>query len=299
MEISVGVCRLDEFAGLIELLDNEFVFAKGRQLSLARRFPQVFCAANLDNIYVARSENLICASVAVKHFDWIAQGLVWRGAIVGTVYTMPQFRGRGIASLVMSHAQDILKKKGVDFAVLFTTIPKFYERLGWLNEDTGVFSETFFLPPSKIGNPIRPCSLTSERIQWIDSLRSIWEPERVRRSEVDYRALPLPSNSVDVFIVDEVNGFCGYALVGRVEETGYVYELVGHPSSFNRLWSSFANCYCRTFINDRWESPTTKWLSESQGIMWKQNHLAMWQRFSEKLENMVMGQWYIPYLDRI
>lgn len=299
MKASVDHCRLEELPELLALLDDEFVFGKGRSLSLAERFPQVFCPANLENIYVTRVGNAICAAVAIKRFDWLAYNRTWQGAMIGMVYTRPECRGQGLASLVMRTLQDDLAKVGVDFGVLWTIIPSFYQRLGWFMEDVGIFGEATSLISSQTDISIAPCPLADEVIHWVDRIHSRWVSDRVARSDLDYRVIPLPADSVDVFLLDETNEIQGYALVGRSGEVGYVYELVGHPATFDQLWSTITNCYRKVYINDRPGNLSSEWLDERATVTWRPHHLTMWLPLSAEARNTAVGHWYIPYLDRL
>lgn len=297
MHIDIETCRPDELSALLVLLDNEFIFTKGRQLSLGVRFPHIFNLTNLDNIYLVKIKNSISSVIAVRQFEWITQGQVWLGAMIGMVFTRPEYRGQGLASLVMKSIQARLSEIGIDFAVLWTTIPEFYQRLGWILEDKGVLGK-MAQPNTSLSNDfVIPKPLDTHTIQWIDSIRSKWVSERVVRSEVDYKVLPVPVHSVDVFLY-ETREQLGYALVGKLGETGYVYELVGHPATFHYLWYSIIAHYCQLYINNQQDSLINKWLVDRGQIIWTPQHQTMWLQVSQRAKDMSVG-WYIPYFDRI
>lgn len=50
---------------------------------------------------------------------------------VGNVATLPQFRHRGIAQLILRQQIGWMEEMGFDFAHLFTGIPAFYAQMGW------------------------------------------------------------------------------------------------------------------------------------------------------------------------
>ena len=50
---------------------------------------------------------------------------------IGSVGTHPRYRGRGFASILLQHAEELLRQEGMHTAFLFTKIQPFYERLGW------------------------------------------------------------------------------------------------------------------------------------------------------------------------
>lgn len=299
MVANVEHCRLDELPKLLALLDDEFVFAKGRQVSLAKRFPQVFCETNLNNIYVTYVDGLLCSAVAIKRFAWVVEGQTWQGAMVGMVCTRPEYRGRGLASPIMRTIESDLSKAGVDFTVLWTTIPSFYQCLGWFLDDRGVFGRVELPQSIECSRPAVVRTLTDDVIRWINVVHSRRVPERVVRSELDYRVVPLPAFSVDTFIVDETAELQGYALVGRSMQTGYVYEMVGHSDVFDRLWYAIDNRYSKVYVNDRRDSSSAEWLDKEAKVSWKPQRLAMWLPLSPEAKEKQVGRWYIPYLDRI
>ena len=45
--------------------------------------------------------------------------------------TRPELRHQGLASAVLTACEELLRSEGLTTAVLFCTIPSFYERLGW------------------------------------------------------------------------------------------------------------------------------------------------------------------------
>ncbi len=100
-------------------------------------------------------------------------------------------------------------------------------------------------------------------------------------------------------MVDETGELQGYALVGRSMQTGYVYEMVGHSDTFERLWCAIANRYGKIYVNDRRDSLSAEWLDREAGVIWRPQRLAMWLRLSSEAKHTEVGQWYIPYLDRI
>jgi len=299
MELEIGTCTAEEWPALLACLDEEFVFKKKRSLSLARRFLHTFDVANLHQIYVARVRGSICSATAVRLFHWYTENRMWHGAMIGGVYTEPDQRSRGFASLVLRNIQAELVKCGVDFGVLWTTTPEFYEQLGWRPEDIGMFGEFASCMPSADDPVISPHEIADCDVHGLNALYSRFATEYVVRSEQDYYAVPLPANSVQAFVIDEAGEVKGYALVGKVGETGYVYELVGSPTTSERLWPAVVNSYGKVYVNDRLGSPSHAWLTAKGGVVWKPQHLAMWLPLSQEAKRSAIGGWYIPFLDRI
>jgi len=135
---SIAPCSSGEYDALLALLDLEFIFGKGRRLSLQQRFPAVLNRQRPQAILLAKAQNLIVSALAIKAFDWITPERSWRAAMVGMVYTRPEWRGRGMASVLLQAAQQRMRQESYDFAVLWTAQPDFYARLGWIGADCGV-----------------------------------------------------------------------------------------------------------------------------------------------------------------
>ena len=141
MSVAIRSCSPDDLERLIPLLDEEFVFGKGRAISLRQRFPTVFCRDNLHRILLCADEDGIVSALALRLFDWQADGETFRGAMIGMVYTSPARRGEGWASRLLATAATRLRDEGADFGVLWTGQAEFYARLGWKAADCSILGE--------------------------------------------------------------------------------------------------------------------------------------------------------------
>jgi predicted N-acetyltransferase YhbS len=128
-------CPKERVPELIALLDEEFVLSRGRTISVERRFPEVFFARNLGNLWTVLVDGKVVAAAVAKPFEWLADEKTWTAAMVGLVVTRPELRGRGLASRLLVRLQSHLAQQGSEFAVLWTRHPQFYERLGWIQGD--------------------------------------------------------------------------------------------------------------------------------------------------------------------
>ncbi|MGQ9461455.1 MAG: GNAT family N-acetyltransferase [Candidatus Fervidibacter sp.] len=86
----------------------------------------------IDQIRIAEVDGKI-----VSHI-WVAERPVfYRGQTVipmggiGGVGTLPEYRGRGLATLLLEDAIAYMERKGQPISMLFTGINSFYARLGW------------------------------------------------------------------------------------------------------------------------------------------------------------------------
>lgn len=296
--MDIRFCQPDELERLVALLDNEFIFGKGRAISLRLRFPTVFCPNNLQNIIVCKDGDEIVSALAMRQFDWREGGEYFRGAMIGMVYTHPARRGNGLASRLLKAAASRLHEGGVDFGVLWSRRQSFYSRLGWVADDFGVLGEVELkdIIAGSPGNVTLP-ALEAGSSLLEEIRRSRLNMITLRRTE-DYRQLPLPAESVDVLWCEN-RGRVAYALFGSSGETGFLYELVGEVSFFPALWQKGCCGRKRIFINDRINSYSCSWLADHTAVSWENQNLAMWLPLSKRVGMSRMAQWYIPYFDRI
>lgn len=296
--MEIRSCQLSELDQLIHLLNEEFIFGKARAISMHQRFPTVYNRNNLHNIIVCLDKNKIASALAMRQFDWREDGETLRGAMIGAVYTHPLRRKEGLASSLLKASAMKLREQGIDFGVLWSGQPSFYARLGWIAADCSVFGEI------KPGNFDPEFSGDTTLMQMsagaplAESIRQRWLNNIILRCPEDYLQLPLPAESVNLLWHEDPQK-TAYALLGSNKETGFLYELAGHPDSFPALWQAACRGRRRLFVNDQADSPSCRWLTDHTEITWQRKNLAMWLPLSKRATLPRLEQWYIPYFDRI
>lgn len=287
--VEIRHCTPAELPALIALLDEEFIFFKGRSVSLAQRFPAALNAANCPNILLACRSADIAAAIVIKRFDWITPERSWRGAMIGMVYTRAAERGQGLASQLLRAAQEQLLADGTAFAVLFTAQPEFYRRLGWTTADCGVFG-TY----AGGGGVAAGCTAAAPDV--IEALRVRGADPHLRRDSASYRTLPLPAERLEMRISP-----CqaAYAIYGVQAERAYVYEFGGAPSGYAKLWQDVCAAARTVHVNAHQGGALQQWLARVPGIAWREQKLAMWLALSEQDLARHFADWYVPLLDRI
>ena len=298
MGITTELCNAKSLSGFIELLDQEFIYGRGRRLSLAARYPNVLSQGNVENILIAHNEGVLCGGAAARLFQWFDGDRQWSGAMIGMVCTSLEYRGRGVGGAVLMALGHHLQERAIDFGVLWTTIPAFYERLGWRTLDQGVFGRVASLTQYEPVDATESLLCSVDLVPHLETARTKWLPQRVFRTALDYRVTPAACDSVRVF-GDAANNYGdGYALVGEHATTGYVFEMVGALNTLERLWRSVASRYATLYVNERAGSPLETWLAQNAAMVWAPQSQAMWMRFSGHRESP-WDQWHIPYFDRI
>ena len=294
MTAEVSRAGTADLARLVTFLDEGFVFGKGRSISLAHRFPGVFDTGNAQNLFFIEQNGLVVSALAARPFVWLADGRSWRGAMVGSVLTETAHRGAGFAGRLLSHAAKILHGEGADFAVLWTAQADFYRKLGWQSSDRGMFGEAGGRSSSDLPQP----AVAGEQWDRVRGIRARWQPEGLQRHAADYGKLPLPAESVHVFL-DGADGHEAYALVGRAGTSGIVYEMIGHPDNFAAIWRDISVRFAKVLINDCEDSESHRWHKTHSSVAWQAKPLAMWLPLSSDIDFATMRNWYVPYFDRI
>jgi predicted N-acetyltransferase YhbS len=304
MTISHRVAQPAELDRLFAMLDQEFVLSKGRKTSLASRYPSTYCSANAGNIFLAEENGQLISACLCKRFEWQQPGRSWQGAMIGGVYTDPQRRGKGIGSALLQWGAQTLRGAGVEFAVLWTMQPGFYERLDWVAADIGMFGSCD--SGSGIGDAsdsdlesVRAVPLAMSNDREIDDIRTQWLDAYVHRQPLDYSQQPIPAESVEVLFWSDDGESSSYALLGRTGGTGILYEMVGSENGFNDLWDAIRRRHKKIVINDSLNAASYRWLSQNTNIAWDSKKLALWLPLSPELDIAATSQWYIPYFDRI
>ena len=294
----VRPCQPAELPFVIESIDREFIFSKGRSISLSGRFPNVLSDHNIEHVLVAEADHAICGAAGIRTFVYATEQRLWRGAMLGMVWVDPQYRGHGIGRELMTAAERLLRAEGLDFGVLWTGIPAFYERRGWLLNDISAFSEIRGSSPVLHKGEVHCRPLASEDAGRLESVRSSLEARRVLRGALDYQVIPVPAVAVHCFWATANEGD-GYALVGEADGVGFFYEMIAPPVLWDLLWSAITGRFKRIFINGRSEDPFAIWLAEEKNVKWECQDKTMWLPISRFSADAPLNTWHIPYFDRI
>ncbi len=118
----------------------------------------------LEQIRIAEVDGKIVSHV------WVAERPVfYRGQVIlpmggiGGVGTLPEYRGRGLATLLLEDAIAYMERKGHAISMLFTGINPFYAKLGWADFPEWRFRLQVRRVPEKSelpdGYSVRPCEL--------------------------------------------------------------------------------------------------------------------------------------------
>jgi predicted N-acetyltransferase YhbS len=165
-----------------------------------------------------------------KRYDRVIYGRSrrLRALGIGAVFTPPQYRGRGYASVMLASTLDRARSDGYDLAYLFSDIrPQFYAALGFralpsrklsLRADT-LPSRRLELAPLSEGDwsGVRRCFELGERMRSAGFLRTplAWEWIRMRIGHLSEHSVGNETN----LVVRRRRGICAYVLGVRAPES--------------------------------------------------------------------------------
>jgi predicted N-acetyltransferase YhbS len=290
--VNISVCGTAERDQAIALMNEEFIVTRGRSLSMPERFPAAFSQPDAT-LLAAREGGRVLAALLMRPFAWHAAQGVLRGTMIGMVCTHREHQDKGLGSALMTEAARLLQGRA-DFGVLWTTQPDFYRRLGWTPSDCGVLGRMR-------GEGTAPAMIAGEvdaLLPRIHAAREAQNGERIERSMENslacYRTLLPPA------VVREALMVAGsYALIGRLGDDAYVYELSGDSKGIARLGDMLKSRYAAITLNLMRGSPAHQSLASRTDIAWSKQSLAMWLPVSGAVDIAGAVGWYIPFLDRI
>lgn len=299
MNLNIRGCKSTELTGVIEHLDREFVLNKQRSVSLSQRFPNTLALDNLEQIRVAVLDGVLCGAVSMRRFEWFAEEHAWHGAMVGMVWVDSQHRRKGIGSKLLSSVTELLHEREMDFGILWTGNPSFYERAGWILHGRGLFGQAGNRKVSQGLDTVSCRPLASVDVGWLERLRASALPMRVVRNTRDYRAIPIPAVQVLCFSVQSNDGGEGFALVGEQPGIGYFYEMVAPPSLWGAIWTAVTKRFGQLFVNGQSGDAFAQWLAQNGLVVWQPQNKTLWLRVSRRMEEDSLKAWHIPYFDWI
>ena len=84
-----------------------------------------------ENTVAAIEDDKVLSALQLLDFDVAIRGEIYPCTYIAGVSTVPEFRGKGLAKMVMNYAEEIAKSRGKKFALLTPSIDNFYEKFGY------------------------------------------------------------------------------------------------------------------------------------------------------------------------
>ena len=134
-QITIERPTLREYARVKEVVALSFKDVAARPKALARMHEERWYEP--QDLFVAKVGGELVSSLGIrKGVLWI-QGVAFSAGMLGTVCAHPDWRGRGIGSVLMRHAIRHMTDSGLAISYLHTIPPRFgfYERLGYVRAE--------------------------------------------------------------------------------------------------------------------------------------------------------------------
>lgn len=215
----------------------ETVLREGRPM--AAEYPLVFEEDAPGAIETVDVDGEIASSCA-----WIARTLETTAAripaaLVGSVATAPEHRGKGLGTVALERATQNAAAGGAALSLLWADDPAWYQERGWVpfgSENIYVIEEAnAFLLPDPAG--IRPIEARDHA-----AIHALYQEHasRVDRSEAETKAM-LSVPGMTAYVCERDDEIIGYACLGRGEDfDGVIHEWGGSPEGVlpivNRMW---------------------------------------------------------------
>lgn len=226
-----------EFDSLMKFLHDQL--RPEANWKVEEEYPSALNLSNINNIRIIREGNRIASHAAIKPLHIKTPNAAWKVAAIGSVVTDPEFRGKGYSSQLIQNCVDEATKQDCDFAILWTNLYEFYEKLG------------FKLAGQEVAVTINK-QIPIEKPNWkflnstqisADSLSRLYSQHTVAnlRNAEDFRKyLKIPQTQCYT-LWNESGSLEAYAIEGKgADLTNYIHEWGG---SLPALKEIFARIY--------------------------------------------------------
>jgi len=288
-----------EHGAVIARLDQEFVFKKQRRIGLLNRFPGMKFEEEPGGLWGGELDGHIRSAAAIKIREFRSSGKMFAAALVGWVWVEAESRGKGIGKQMLCQLDAHLKSSQLDFGVLWTGLPAFYETLGWFRSDIGLVAQLRVAGERSVPTGVECRNLREVEIGALEDLRWLHQESGIARSKRDYESIPIPAEEVSCYYIMVGGRITSYALVGMMGTASYIYEVVGELGDVQRLYAAIECRGDQVFVNSYRQSLINPWLSRERAAQWNDHDRAMWRLLSPRLTRQDVAKWHIGYFDWI
>ena len=230
--------RPDEAEEIVDLING--LFRQGTDQDVKTDYPLVYDPAMLEYRRIVKEDGKVVAHVPVAPRGVVSEGDRFTAGLISATLTHPDYRHRGFATLCLRDCIRIMEEREWPVSVLWTmeaTFP-FYQNSGWEAvasqgwvyglawEDAELFEAGSF--------EIVPYDSTDVgQLHGIIAIHDA-EPNRIARSESDYRALFSLPKTKTLFAM-EGPSIAAYLTFGRSSNKPGIIEAGGSPAGVEAL----------------------------------------------------------------
>lgn len=216
-----------EMSKLVEFLDLEL--RRNNGWSITEEYPTTFTKNNCRNIFIIEEEDQLLSHAAIRYIILKTPQAVFKIAAIGSVVTSSEHRRKGYSHKILDLCVENARKEKADFAILWSDLHSFYEKLGFQMAGTEhSFLIDDFLPSSETDFIYREgANISAEALLKCYNRHTVTSARTV---EDIRKYLKIPNSHVYT-AWSKQNQLLAYAIEGKgADLKGYVHEWGGDVS---------------------------------------------------------------------
>ncbi|KDR95824.1 Acetyltransferase (GNAT) domain-containing protein [Peptoclostridium litorale DSM 5388] len=250
--INIGPASTDQFKNAVDLINKVFRTSRGHKPTMQSEFPLLISRENLNNMIVVKYKGEVVSCVNFIPETIHVQNSLITAASIGAVCTSEDFRGAGLSSSLLDHAEEKMIRDGID-VVLISGTRSLYKRRGCLELEnfTEYEIKPFDMEPEFEISPLEHCHI--EDI--ISSYHQISTRYSRTRDEfetlLDSATIPWGNFTYEKYALIHGGRFIGYIVLRVIDSEqkyGQVIECFGNPDVIYSALSKLANELSLSFI---------------------------------------------------
>lgn len=223
----------DEYKDLVKFLDQNL--RSQNAWSIISEYPTALNQENIHNLRVITEGNQVLSHAALKPHIIKTPVAIFKAGAIGSVVTHDKYRNQGLSRTVLNDCLDLAKKQDCDFAILWTNLHDFYQKIGFAlagYEISLVIDENFQVQKNseyKILKTPNVDPMALHKLMSQHTVSTFRNPDEVRKY------LNIPNSNV--YTLWETNGSLGaYCVEGKGADLGgYIHEWGGGVSKILQL----------------------------------------------------------------
>jgi N-acetylglutamate synthase-like GNAT family acetyltransferase len=223
----------EEYKDLVKFLDENL--RPQNKWSIASEYPTALNQENIHNLRIISEGSQVLSHAALKTHIIKTPNAILKAGAIGSVVTHDKYRNQGLSRMVLQDCIDLAKKQDCDFAILWTNLHEFYQKIGFAlagYEISLAVDENFQVQRDSQYKILKSPNVDPTAIYKLMSQHTVTtfrNPEEIRKY------LNIPNSNV--YTLWEPNGTLGaYCVEGKGADLGgYVHEWGGGVSKILQL----------------------------------------------------------------
>lgn len=223
----------EEYKDLVKFLDQ--VLRPQNGWSITSEYPTALNQENIHNLRIITEGNQVLSHAALKPHIIKTPIAIFKAGAIGSVVTHDKYRNQGLSRTVLNDCLELAKKQDCDFAILWTNLHDFYQKIGFalagyeisLTVDAAFDVQKDSQYKILKGSNVDPIAL--HKLMSQHTVSTFRNPDEVRKY------LNIPNSSV--YTLWEPNGTLGaFCVEGKGADLGgYIHEWGGGVSKILQL----------------------------------------------------------------